>query len=247
MHDAIHHAHDELSDRHWWLVGRRAIFRETLHRHLRPATGPRRVLDAGCGTGTNLEMLSEFGEVWGVEASPIALEAAHRRTQRPSNLVLGTLPGTNLDPSLRFELITLLDVLEHLDEPVAALKELRGRLAPNGQLLVTVPAFQFLWSVHDDQNQHRLRYDLRTLSGQLSQAGLSVDFASYYNSILFPAVAAVRLLRRVVPGDPQRPELEASRGIANGLLTRLFSAERHVVTRHRVPFGVSLLAMTRAA
>ena len=101
MHDAIHHAHDELSDRHWWLVGRRAIFRETLHRHLRPATGPRRVLDAGCGTGTNLEMLSEFGEVWGVEASPIALEAAHRRTQRPSNLPvpIGNVPTAGTSPT----------------------------------------------------------------------------------------------------------------------------------------------------
>ncbi|MCU0701393.1 MAG: class I SAM-dependent methyltransferase [Myxococcaceae bacterium] len=246
MHDAIHTAHDELSDRHWWLVGRRAIFRETLRRHLPKNGSERRILDAGCGTGPNIAMLTEFGTVWGVEASPLALEAARRRVGTSAHVSLGTLPGLGLEPELMFDVITLFDVLEHLDEPVSALGELRARLAPGGRLLVTVPAFQFLWSVHDEQNQHRLRYDLRTLTTQLSQAGLTVDFWSYYNSLLFPAVAAVRLARRVFPGNPTKPELEASQGIANGLLTRLFSAERHVVTRRSIPFGVSLLAMTRA-
>ena len=245
MKDAIHEAHDELADSHWWLVGRRAIFREALLRHLPPATHPRRVLDAGCGTGTNLEMLQRFGEVWGVEAHEGALAAARRRVPN-AHLSLGRLPGLGLPSSSRFDVITLLDVLEHLDEPVAALRELRAHLAPEGTLLVTVPAFQFLWSVHDEQNEHRLRYDLRTLTHQLSLAGLGVTFHSYYNSLLFPAVAAVRLLRRLVPGREEVPELEASRGLANGLLTRLFSAERHVVTRVPVPAGVSLLAIVRA-
>jgi SAM-dependent methyltransferase len=247
MDKAIHQAHDELSDSHWWLVGRRAIFRETLKRHLPPIAGTRRILDAGCGTGTNLAMLSEFGDVWGVEPSDLALEAARRRAGADARIIQGTLPGTGLRADQRFELVTLFDVLEHLDEPVRALEELRAHLAPGGQLLVTVPAFQFLWSVHDEKNEHRLRYDIRTLKGQLAQAGLRVDFYSYCNSVLFPAVAAVRLLRRIVPGDRDQAELDASRGIANGLLTRLFSAERHVVTRRTVPFGVSLLAMTRAA
>jgi SAM-dependent methyltransferase len=247
MHEAIHHAHDELSDEHWWLVGRRAIFREALRRHLSPARGPRRILDAGCGTGQTLELLTAFGQVWGVEAFEGALEAARRRAPAGVALSRGTLPGLGLDVSLRFELITLFDVLEHLAQPVEALRELRGRLAPGGQLLITVPAFQFLWSVHDVQNQHRCRYDIATLRDELARAGLRVDFHSYYNSLLFPAVAAVRLARRLLPGDETVPELEASRGLANGLLTRLFSAERHLVTRRTVPFGVSLLAVASAA
>jgi SAM-dependent methyltransferase len=192
-------------------------------------------------------MLCEFGQVWGVEAFEAALEAAKKRAPRGVTLSQGSLPGTRLDPTMRFELIALFDVLEHLEQPVPALQELAGLLAPGGQMLLTVPAFQFLWSVHDVQNQHRCRYDIGMLRHELALAGLRVDFFSYYNSLLFPAVAAVRFARRLVPGREELPELEASRGLANGLLATLFSAERFVVTRRTVPFGVSLLAMVRAA
>ncbi len=242
MDDALHRSHDELSDVHWWLVGRRAIFQATLRRHLRPVEGPRRILDAGCGTGGNLPMLGEFGEVTGVEPSPLAFAAAVQRVGSRAHLIQAGIPE-GIPTGQTYDLITLFDVLEHLEHPVVAARSLMERLTPAGQLLVTVPAFSFLWSTHDVQNGHFRRYDVRLLRDQLSQAGLTVDFFSYYNSLLFPAVAAVRFARRVVPAGDTQTELAASATFANRLLTRLFSAERHVVTRVPVPFGVSLLAM----
>ncbi|MBE2249011.1 MAG: class I SAM-dependent methyltransferase [Myxococcus sp.] len=224
----------------WWFLGRRAIIRETLERHLRPRAA-RRVLDAGCGSGGNLPMLRRFGAVTGLEPSPIAVEAARRRCGDAVRVVQGTIPEGL--PQEAFELIGLFDVLEHLAEPVPALSAIRERLTPDGQLVITVPAFQFLWSKHDEINHHFRRYTLPLLAAELASAGFQVDFSTYYNITLFPPIAAVRLLRKLLPGNESDNEGSLTGGLANAILSRTFAAERHLVSRVRFPFGVSLLVM----
>lgn len=229
----------------WWFVGRRSIIRETLERHVKPRAA-RRVLDAGCGSGGNLPMLRRFGAVTGLEPSPIAVEAARKRCGDTVRVLQGTLPeGLPKDES--FELIGLFDVLEHLEQPVPTLVALKERLTVDGQLVVTVPAFPFLWSKHDEINHHFRRYTLRTLTAELAQAGFKVDFSTHYNISLFPPIAAVRLLRKVLPGTDSDNEGSLTGGLANTVLTKTFSAERHLVSRVRFPFGVSLLVMASRA
>ena len=247
MNPELYDAHDRLEDRHWWFEGRRRVIREVLQRHLLPRAG-RRLLDVGCGTGGMFPMLSGFGEVDGAEASPDALERAHRKFPK-RRIEPCALPHTL--PEGTWDVISAFDVIEHLDEPIPSLRLMRSRLPFDGQVVVTVPAFQFLWSHHDEVNQHRRRYSRLQLVSELSSAGLRVTFVSYYNTLLFPAVAGARLLERMMPSrfakSSGESNLEETPGPLNRALTTLFGSERLAVGRASLPFGVSLIAVAQHA
>jgi SAM-dependent methyltransferase len=168
MDTKLYDAHARLDDEHWWFLGRRAIVRDTLGRHLHPLIGTRRILDAGCGTGGNLRMLQEFGSVTGVELEPAAVEQAKKRTDGSVRILQGGIPD-GLPKGEQFDLVTMFDVLEHLDDPVGAVKALKALLAPTGQLFITVPAFQFLWS-KQDRKSTRLNSSHRYISRMPSSA-----------------------------------------------------------------------------
>ena len=127
---------------------------------------------------------------------------------------------------------------------------MRSRLPFDGQVVITVPAFQFLWSHHDEVNHHRMRYSRMDLVSQLSTAGLRVTFVSYYNTLLFPAVAGARLMERLMPSrfaQKETSDLEETPGPINRVLTTLFGSERLAVGRAQLPFGVSLIAVAQHA
>jgi 2-polyprenyl-3-methyl-5-hydroxy-6-metoxy-1,4-benzoquinol methylase len=191
-------------------------------------------------------MLMEFGEVDGAEASPDALARARRKF--PGHRIEScALPHTL--PQGTWDVVTAFDVIEHLDEPIESLRLMRTRLPFDGQVVVTVPAFQFLWGHHDEVNQHRRRYSRLELVSQLSSAGLRVTFCSYYNALLFPAVAGARLLERFLPSKARSEDsdLEETPGPVNRVLTTLFGSERLAVGRASLPFGVSLIAVAQHA
>jgi trans-aconitate methyltransferase len=239
----MYEAHEQLEDRHWWFEGRRRVIGKVLSTQLRPCPA-RRILDVGCGTGGMFPLLSRFGEVQGAESSADARARAQRR-----------FPGVRVSacelpsalPEGQWDLVTAFDVIEHVDEAVQSLRTMRSRLQPDGQLVVTVPAFELLWSHHDEVNQHKRRYTRRVLEGQLAEAGFAVTFASYFNSLLFPAVAGVRVLQRLLPAraveaDAQG-DLTPTFGPLNFALTALFGAEAKLLPRLRLPAGVSLVAV----
>jgi 2-polyprenyl-3-methyl-5-hydroxy-6-metoxy-1,4-benzoquinol methylase len=246
MTPGLNDAHDRLEENHWWFEGRRRVVREVLTRHVLPRAS-RKILDVGCGAGGMFPLLSEFGAVDGAEYSPDMLERARRkypmrrieRCALPDELPEGT-----------WDLITAFDVIEHLDEPIASLRAMRSHLSWDGQMLITVPAFQFLWGHHDDANQHRRRYSRVELVSHLSSAGLKVTYVSYFNTLLFPAVAATRLLERVLPKKQHAVghdagNLEETPEPINRVLKLLFSSERLAVKRTSLPFGVSLVAVAQ--
>jgi SAM-dependent methyltransferase len=140
MDEAIYRYMREVEDHHWWFVGRRQIVEQVLK--TLPLPSPARILDAGCGTGGNLAMLSEFGEVTGIERDPGARAMASARG--PWRIESANFPSEVPEFSRKFDMIVLLDVLEHLDDDAATLRTLRGLLAPGGHLVITVPAFRFL-------------------------------------------------------------------------------------------------------
>jgi SAM-dependent methyltransferase len=228
----------EEEEKHWWFVGRRRILREFVHGALNGTRGNARILDVGCGTGANLEMLREFGDAEGIDVSDEALDFC--RARGLSNVRKGDaerLPHSDAT----FDLVTALDVVEHLDDH-AGLREIWRVLKPGGQALVFVPAFMFLWGVQDDISHHRRRYTLDSLTGAAQAAGFRVKRATYANITFFVPVAIGRALMRVTGLKP-RSENEINIAALNGVFGRLFGAERFWLRRRRFPFGVSIIAV----
>lgn len=244
MDASLYEQHDRCEARHWWFRGRRACVEAVLEAQLLPRPG-RRLLDVGAGMGGMLLLLSRFGQVEGAEFAPAARERARQRfpgfTVHPCALPHQLPPG-------RWDVVTCFDVLEHVEEPLTALETMRSRLTTGGQLVVTVPAFEFLWSAHDDLNQHLRRYTAGSLRAELEAAGFRVKFLSYYNTALFPAVAAVRVARtalaRVWPEHAAHSDLSEVAWPVNAVLGGLFGAEARALRRGTLPVGVSLIAVT---
>lgn len=233
----------EAEQRSWWFCGRRRVLDQVISR-LDLGENPR-ILDIGCGTGGNLAMLGRHGAATGVEFSETAARFARERTG--SDVLWGPAEAVPIEEG-DFSLVTMLDVLEHLDDEAPALAEVCRLLTPGGRLLVTVPAFMLLWSGHDVALHHRRRYRRPQLRNALEAAGLRVRWISYYNAALFPPVAAVRMARRLVGGGAAKADVAGGvPGPFNAALEGLFAFERHLIGRVSLPFGVSLIALCEAS
>jgi len=233
----------EIEDRHWWFVGRRRVLLAVLDRYLKHHKA-NHILDVGCGTGTMLGYLSRYGHAQGIDADEQAVRfCIERGVGDVQQVTASTLPfadGT-------FDLVTILDVLEHIDDDAGTLRELHRVLRPGGLLLVSVPAYRFLWGPQDEISNHKRRYVARTLRARLVDAGFRVRRLSYFNTILFPTIAGIRLLRPYHPGSPNlKSDFTMTRpGPTNTLLGGLFGLEAPVVRRIDLPFGVSILALAQ--
>jgi SAM-dependent methyltransferase len=240
-----------VEESHWWFVGRRRIissFLERLFRDLKANSAGQEVkspalniLDVGCGTGANLEMLSQFGEAEGVDISPEALAFCQARgleKVRPGEAE--ALPYADNS----FDLVTGLDVVEHLDNDLAGLKEMHRVLRRGGRTLLFVPAFMFLWGVQDDISNHRRRYTLKGLKRVVKEAGFEVERATYANISFFAPILFGRLLMRAARLRPES-ENNITIGFLNGVLGRLFGAESVALRYLNFPFGVSIICVAR--
>lgn len=231
---------EELDAKHWWYRARRDILSDLIKREIAPASGSR-VLEVGCGTGHNLAMLGQFGAVDAVELDAPARGVAEKRLGR--TVTDAMLPGLDGVDRGAYNLVASLDVVEHVEDDVAALKALASCVAPGGRLLITVPAFPFMWSAHDVVNHHHRRYTQKSLRKAISDAGLTLETMSWFNSILFPLAAAARLwgkMRGKEDSDDALPPAPV-----NSLFEKLFGLERHLVGRLPMPPGVSLVAIIR--
>ena len=168
---------------HWWYVARRDILATLIKRRIRPPLGAR-ILEVGCGTGHNLDMLKRFGAVDAIEVDEAARAMASARLGR--DVMNAPLPALEGVEDGAYDLIAMLDVLEHLDDRRGALANLARKLKPGGSILITVPAFPFMWSGHDVVNHHKLRYTRSTLRKDVAEAGLKLDMLRWFNSLLVP-------------------------------------------------------------
>ncbi len=230
--------HIEEDRRHWYFQGRLAVLLACLRRVLPPRRV--RILEMGCGTGNVLAALGEFGETVGMEVSPEMIAAAHAAGL---DVRRGALPDDLVVPPGWADVVLLLDVIEHVDDDLAALDAARRALAPGGTLVITVPAYRWLWSGHDVALGHRRRYTAGRLRALVERAGFHVAHLSYFNTLLFPAILCVRAWKRW-SRDP-RHDLRRPARLVNRLLASAFALERFVVPRAFLPFGASLLLVAR--
>jgi SAM-dependent methyltransferase len=237
MNPDLYLAAARCEDEHWWFAARRAILSAVLERH--PGSGTRRrILEVGCGSGGNLGMLAGHGEVFAVESDAQArLRAAARGIAR---VEAGALPARLPFDGLTFDLVAALDVLEHVADDRAALTALREKVSPGGMLLLTVPAFMWLWSRHDELSHHCRRYSLPGLSELVRSTGFEVTHASYFNTLLFaPGVGHIKLGNLLHSGAIDA--LRIPPAPVNALLREIFALERFLVPRVSLPFGISIL------
>jgi SAM-dependent methyltransferase len=240
-----------VEERHWWFVGRRQIISSFLRRvcqGLKAACAEQgrqssalKILDVGCGTGANLEMLSQFGEAQGVDVSREALSFCRERGL--TNVKQGAAEALPYEAD-SFDLVTGLDVVEHLDDDLAGLKEMRRVLRRGGRTLLFVPAFMFLWGVQDDVSNHRRRYTLKELKRVVQEAGLEVERATYVNLSFFAPILLGRLLMRATRLRPES-ENNLTIGFLNGVLGKLLGAESVPLRYLNFPFGVSIVCVAR--
>jgi len=227
---------------HWWHTGRRRILASFVADICRQVTDRRpRILDVGCGTGANLLMLSKYGDAEGVDVSEDAL--AFCRERGLQNVKLGAGEELPYDDGT-FDLVTAFDVVEHMDDDLAGLREMRRVLRPGGRVLIFVPAFMFLWGLQDDVSHHRRRYRMSELRRVLEQAGFEVERTSYANITFFLPILLVRKLMRLT-GMKALTENNINVTALNGVLGRMLAAESWLLKYMNLPFGVSALCVGR--
>jgi SAM-dependent methyltransferase len=240
MEEIAYRQHRELEEAHWWFVGMRAIYAKQLASLHLPAGA--RILDVGCGTGGNLGMLSRFGTPTAMDASSTA--AAFVKQRGFARITVGSATELPFEDG-SFDVVTAFGVIEHVAHDDRMLAEMLRAVRPGGHSLIVTSAHRWLWSVHDERVHHVRRYRRSELRERVARAGWRIEQLSYVNAALFPPVAAVRLLQRLVP-QPKNDESGMSGFLMpprplNGALARLLALEGSFLGHANLPMGVGLI------
>lgn len=233
-----------LEDEHWWFRARREILDRAVERFVGRT---RLALTVGVGATREAEMLAQRSRLVAIDRAPIAPDCASFALATRADAL--ALPFSDEV----FDAVFIFDVLEHIEDEAQVLAEIRRVLRPGAKLLMTVPAFMFLFGLQDMVSEHKRRYRRRALAELLHRTGFEVDYSTYFNTLLFAPIAAVRILRRVFPGSAADAEAGSSDfdlrlpGPIEKILESLFAAERHAIGTTTLPFGISILCAARRA
>jgi len=231
----------DLAKWHWWFRGRALIIEAILRRHL--DGGAKHILSIGCGPVEALTWLLRVATPEG-SVTGLDINSSHGPSTGDILFVTGSAERPPF-PDCSFDVVLALDILEHLPNDELAVCNALRVLKPGGLLVISVPAFPLLWGRQDIVSEHCRRYVKRNLSAIVRRSGFGTFEISYFNVVLFPAIAALRLGRRLI-GTAERPASDfdgARPGLLNTILLKIFGAERHVIGRLPTPFGLSLLAV----
>jgi SAM-dependent methyltransferase len=228
-----------LETTHWWFLGRRHVLARLLANLGLPPRA--RILEAGCGVGGNIEMLAGFGRVDAFEPDgPSRQYVGDRLGLTPAE---GFLPDQVPYKAASFDAVCAFDVVEHVEDDHGSVAALADLVRPGGYLVVTVPAYRWMWSAHDVIHHHKRRYTRQEILQIVRDAGLEPVKASYFNAVLFPLAAAVRMAKRLARIDSADDKLPSAP--LNTLFRKIFSAEAEWLTRHDLPFGLSIIVIGR--
>lgn len=237
MEEHIYPLFYKIEKEHWWFTARQKIILEYIKKHVN-ISKETTLLDVGCGTGAIIEMLSNHFNTYGLDSSPQAIEFCRKRGL--TNLFQGNLESFNKDR--KFDIITILDVIEHIDDDVKLLRQSNELLKENGSVVVTVPAFQFLWSYHDIVTHHKRRYTKNQLIKVVKSAGFQIKHITYFNSLLFPIAVLKRMASKII-GFKDTSDLNIPPQLINKLLKLIFQSEAEIINRISLPLGLSLLCL----
>lgn len=243
MRDDVYEEMFRIEDAHWWYVAKQRIVASLIARYA-PHPGRLNIADLGCGCGAMLNRLKADHDVAGVDPSPLAIRFSARRGL---NVLEGSFPDRiPLEPAA-FDLALLLDVIEHLEDDVAGLRAAARVVRPGGKLIITVPAYQWLWSDWDTLHHHYRRYNRSTLQQSLVNAGLRIELLSYANTTLFPLAATARLLHKLRRTKLETADMKIPPAPVNAVFRGIYGFERHLLGRLPMPFGLSVVAVAQVA
>ena len=244
MDDALYEEMYDMETVHWWFTARRRIIIYLLEKYILHRPGDKTVIcDMGCGCGATLQTLQAGYGACGIDSSGKAIEFCSRRGIKAKQ---GFLPNGIPFQDAKFDAILLLDVLEHLEKDKESLIACVKLLCMGGIMLCTVPACPFLWTKRDDFHGHKRRYKMADFSKLFVEVpGLRIEIISYYNTFLFPLIAAVRVFSRLLGKDKYGPDISLPQAIINRCLEEIFAVERFLIPSRILPIGVSLVAVCR--
>lgn len=230
----------EIEARHWWFAARREILRDQIASLNLPRCAT--ILEIGCGTGGNLPMLTRFGTIYAIETSEIARSIAIQKTDGAIDIRDGAFPSKVPNFGHRFDLICLFDVLEHISDDCGTLRAASALLKPGGHLIISVPAYQWMWSRHDAFLHHHRRYSKAALTEVVRAADLQISRTCYFNMWLFPAAAMARSFDKL-RGAQSATGAAIPPAPLNYVMRKIFASERHLLKQFELPFGLSLLCI----
>lgn len=233
----------DLEKDYWWHVGKRTLIEKLIRKYLLKRKN-RKLVDVGCGSGLMLEVLKKYGEPFGVDLSEEALKFCRQRGL--NNVYKADVTSLPFKKD-QVDLVIALDLIEHVVDDVAAFKEFNRVLRSGGIIIISVPAFKFLWSYWDEMLGHQKRYTTGSLSKAITEAGFKVEKVGYSNSmILLPTLVMRKLksLRRVNP-EEQASDFIHTPSSLNKLLTSYYSLETSIAANVKIPAGLSVIAVAR--
>ncbi len=240
MQEIVYHTNYKLEESYWWFVARNKII-YTLIGHYADINSGAKILDVGCGTGAFAKILSEKYEVLCLDTSPIALEYCKKRNL--TNLYESTLQDFPSDEH-KIDAITMLDVIEHVEDDIELLETAYNILPEGGYLISTVPAYSWLWSKHDITHMHYRRYTKARINALTENSGFDTVYSTYFNSILFPIAAIERLIKKMLPINENEPPVNPVSNLTNSILKNIFLSEKNMLKFFSFPYGVSIFTLS---
>ncbi len=233
-------------DGHFWFKARKIFIFKLLGCYLNPIIKERKILEIGCGTGYNFDILSNFGEVEGVDINKKAIAKAQRRNKKVKYL---DVEKKDLNKKF-YDVICCFDVLEHLNNDVCVLENIYKALKPGGFFFFTVPAFSFIFSPHDLALDHKRRYNKRQIKIELEKQGLQIQLLNYWNVFLFPFVFVLRKIKqflfiKIFKNKPPKSETRKNNKLLSFVLFQVLNMENKVPLKIKRPFGLTIYGVTK--
>lgn len=239
-----YHEMEKLEKFHWWFIYRQNILKFILKKYLSNLDKNVKILDIGCGTGGNIQLLKEIYEnIIGIDNNDFALE--YCKEKGLENILKGNLPDSINVEDNSIDLILLFDVLEHIEEDEKSLSVLKNKLKNGGHILLTVPAFPFLWSEHDEGFHHKRRYKMKQLKKMLALLDFKIIKASYLYFLLFPLVFIMRLLKQIFKRYSKMDDFKLNNMFLNNFIVKFLFIEQLLLNYLDYPFGSSILILAR--
>lgn len=243
MQEIVYHSQFEAEDSYWWFIARNRILEKTVRTfcELKPTFN---LLDVGCGTGGFASLLKSDCNVIGIDTSDIALDYSRKRGL--TNIKNCYLNQFDKNQYGKIDAITMLDVIEHIEDDAKVVKEAYDLLVNGGYMFASVPAYQWLWSHHDEIHMHYRRYTVTRFKKLFRDAGFKVMYSSYFNTILFPPAVLKRFIDKITgAGQKNDAPIDEVPDFVNTVFTKLFMLEKSLIPSVMLPFGLSIVLVAK--